>query len=140
MVEGACWVAHDRLTVSPDRAQRIYDLARQYWGGARQPAGWTVEFGTGTMVHVDVGAGGSEVRHVVDGVSLDGYYCPDHRVILARPLDPEGDCVEFSAIFHELGHFWGAREGQDSKLFGMWSLLEEARKGSGWKMCHPDPD
>jgi hypothetical protein len=110
-------VARDGLTLTADRAQRIYDLGRAYWGGARDLSGWTVEFATGT--------------------SLDGYCCSTHRLILARPLDPEGDCIELSAIFHELGHFWGARDERDPRLFGMWELLEEARDGSTWNRCRP---
>jgi hypothetical protein len=136
-VGGGCWVTHDGLTLSVDRAQRIYDLGRTYWRGNRDLSGWTVAFATGTVVHVDQDAGGADVPHVVDGKSLDGYYCPTHRLILARPLDPDGDCIELSAVFHELGHFWGARDERDPRLFGMWELLEEARDGSTWNRCHP---
>src|SRR5512137_2611760 len=50
---GMCWVARDGLTVTADRAQRVYDIARRHWGGTSDPEGWTVEIGLEPIVHED---------------------------------------------------------------------------------------
>ena len=132
-VGGMCWIGHDGITVTPERAARIYQIARRHWGEDRDPAGWTVEFGIQPVVHVDQDVAGAAVRHAVDGVSYFGWACPQHRLIVIQPFDGS-DCIERSVIFHELGHAWGVPEG-DPRLYGEYVLMREAMEGSGWPGC-----
>jgi len=131
--DGICWVGRDGLTVSRDRATRVVEIARNYWGQASAPEGWTVEFGTEPIAHVDHDVSGASVTHVVDGVAYFGWACPRHRLILVQPF-AGGDCIERSVIFHELGHAWGVHEG-DARLYGEYGLMRRAMEASGWRGC-----
>jgi hypothetical protein len=135
---GMCWVARDGVTISAVRAQRVNDIAKRFWGGTTDPEGWTVEIGSEPVVHVDRDRTGVDVVHVVDGSAYDGWYCPAHRRLIVRPYLADADCFEASAIFHELGHYWGARDGEDARLYGEWPRMREAMVGSGWAGC-PGP-
>jgi hypothetical protein len=132
---GMCWVARDGVTVTAARAQRVYDIAKRYWGGTTDPEGWTVEIGIEPVVHVDRDSTGVAVSHVVDGSAFDGWFCPRHRRLIVRPYLAGADCFEASAIFHELGHYWGARDGEDARLYGEWALMREAMNGAGGDGC-----
>jgi len=128
-----CWVARDGVTLTEERAERIYGIAKRFWGESRDPRGWTVEFAITPVVHVDRDASGVEVGHSVDGVDYFGWACKEHRVIVVRPFGA-ADCVERSVIFHELGHAWGVQDG-DPRLYGEYDLMREAMEGSGWRGC-----
>jgi hypothetical protein len=130
---GVCWVGRDGLTISEERASRVYAIAKRYWGQASDPEGWTVEFGRAPVVHVDHDAAGAAAAHTVDGRAYYGWACPQHRVILVHPFDDE-DCIEQSAIFHEFGHAWGVPEG-DPRLYGEYFLMREAMEATGWRGC-----
>jgi hypothetical protein len=132
-VGGMCWVGRDGVTVTEERAERVYAIARRFWEKDSDPAGWTVEFAVAPVAHVDRDASGREVAHVVDGVDYFGWACREHRLIVVQPFGG-ADCIERSVIFHELGHAWGVREG-DPRLYGEYSLMREAMEGSGWRGC-----
>jgi hypothetical protein len=130
---GVCWIGRDGLTVSQVRADRVLEIATRYWGRGSAPEGWTVEFGTEPIAHVDHDVDGVPVTHVVDGIDYFGWACPQHRLILVQPFDG-ADCIERSVIFHELGHAWGVREG-DPRLYGEYALMRQAMEASGWRGC-----
>jgi hypothetical protein len=130
---GMCWVARDGVTLTEARVERIYGIARRYWGEPGEPRGWTVEFALAPTVHVDHDASGAEVAHSVDGVNYFGWACREHRLIVVQPFGA-ADCVERSVIFHELGHAWGVQEG-DPRLYAEYDLMREAMEGSGWRGC-----
>ena len=132
---GMCWVGRDGITVTAERAARVHGIARRYWGGTTDAEGWTVEIGLEPVVHVDRDGTGADVVHVVDGSAYDGWFCPQHRLLLVRPYLAGADRFEISAIFHELGHYWGARDGEDPRLYGEWALMQEAVEESGWPGC-----
>jgi hypothetical protein len=132
-VSGVCWVGRDGLTVSGERAARVLDIARRYWGQTSAPEGWTVEFGIEPIDHVDHDVSGVAETHTVDGLQYFGWACPMHRLILVQPF-AAADCIERSVVFHELGHAWGVREG-DPRLYGEYSLMREAMESSGWVGC-----
>ncbi len=108
-------------------------IATRYWGLGSAPEGWTVEFGTEPIAHVDHDVAGAPVTHVVDGIDYFGWACPQHRLILVQPF-AGADCIERSVIFHELGHAWGVREG-DPRLYGEYALMRQAMEASGWRGC-----
>jgi len=132
-VEGVCWVGRDGLTVSQARASQVLEIARRYWGQARAPEGWTVEFGAEPIAHVDHDVSGAAVTHTVDGLHYFGWACPQHRLIVVQPF-AGADCIERSVIFHELGHAWGIPEG-DPRLYGEYVLMREAMDATGWRGC-----
>ncbi len=136
-VGGMCWVAGPGVTLTQDRADRIYAIARRYWGQSRDPGPWTVEF-TVTPVTLleDVPGTGKIARHV-DGVENFGWASPAARRIVVLPFGSE-DCIERSVIFHELGHAWGVREG-DPRLYGEYALMREAMESSDWPTCLGGP-
>jgi hypothetical protein len=133
-----CWVARDGVTLTQARAERIYGIAKRFWGESRDPRGWTVEFAIAPVVHVDRDGAGVEIGHTVDGVGYFGFACREHRVIVVHPFGA-ADCVERSVIFHELGHAWGVPEG-DPRLYGEYDLMREAMEGSGWRGCLDEED
>jgi hypothetical protein len=132
-VGGMCWIGRDGVTVTEERADRVYDIARRFWGESRDRKGWTVEFSIAPVDHVDRDASGAEVTRSVDGTDYFGWACQEHRLIVVHPFGA-ADCIERSVIFHELGHAWGVEDG-DPRLHGEYVLMREAMDGSGWRGC-----
>jgi hypothetical protein len=132
-VDGVCWIGRDGLTVTAERVSRIATIARRHFGAESDPAGWTVVFVREPEAHVDHDPAGASVSHVVDGVEYHGWACPAHRAIVVRPFDGE-DCIERSAVFHELGHAGGPR-GAPPRLYAEYPLMLEAMQASRWKGC-----
>jgi hypothetical protein len=116
---GICWEAQDGISVTRERAERVFDEAKALWGPSRPDlSGWRIQF-----------------RHsqpVVDGEAYDGYTFGTSRVIVVAPF--AADCFERSAVFHELGHAWGHDHG-DSRMSGEWRFIREAMEGSSWPGC-----
>lgn len=83
---GICWMGRDGVTVSQARASRVYEIARKFWGQKGALEGWTVEFASEPVVHVDQDASGASVSHVVDGLHYFGWACPQHRLIIVQPF------------------------------------------------------
>ncbi len=137
-VDGVCWEARDGITLSEPRVARIAAIARRHWGAPSDPEGWTVLFVRSPEAHVDHDPAGASVSHRVDGIDYHGWACPSHRLIVVRPFDG-ADCIERSVVFHELGHAWGAREG-DPRLYAGYDLMREAMEASGWKGCLGEDD
>jgi len=134
---GACWLGRDGVTVSQARASLVYEIARKFWVQNDALEGWTVEFGSEPVVHVDQDASGASVSHVVDGLHYFGWACPEHRLIIVQPF-AAADCMERSVVFHELGHAWGIKEG-DPRLYGEYFLMREAMDATGWHGCQGMP-
>jgi hypothetical protein len=132
-VGGMCWIGRDGVTVTEARAQKVYSIARRFWGERHDPGRWTIEFAKAPVVHVDHEGQGAEVSHAIDGADYFGWACSEHRLIVVHPFG-EADCIERSVIFHELGHAWGVEEG-DPRLYGEYVLMREAMEGSAWKGC-----
>ena len=83
---GACWLGRDGVTVSQARASLVYEIARKFWVQKDALEGWTVEFGSEPVVHVDQDSSGASVSHVVDGLHYFGWACPQHRLIIFQPF------------------------------------------------------
>jgi len=124
LARGICWEGKDGITVSRERAERVFDAARVLWGAPRRDlAGWSVEF--------------SHSPPVVDGERFDGYCFGDSRLIVVAPF--AADCFERSAIFHELGHAWGF-DHDDPRMSGEWRSIHDAMVGSRWSGCEMEKD
>jgi hypothetical protein len=134
---GICWLGRDGVTVSQERASRVYEIAREFWGQKGDLDGWTVEFVIEPIVHLDHGASGASEAHVVDGLQYFGWACPQHRLIIVQPF-AAADCMERSVVFHELGHAWGIKEG-DPRLYGEYFLMREAMDATDWHGCQELP-
>jgi hypothetical protein len=132
-VGGMCWIGRAGVTVTEARAQRVYSIARRFWGESHDPGMWTIEFAIAPVLHVDHEGSGVEVSRAIDGADYFGWACSEHRLIVVHPF-AEADCIERSVIFHELGHAWGVEEG-DPRLYGEYVLMREAMDASGWRGC-----
>lgn len=133
-VGGMCWVGREGVTLTEARAERVYAIARRFWGESRDPGGWTVEFAIAPVLHVDRDPSGIEVSRTIDGIDYFGWACREHRLIVVHPFG-ESDCIERSVIFHELGHAWGVEEG-DPRFYGEYMLMREAMDGAAWQGCN----
>jgi hypothetical protein len=132
-VGGMCWIGRDGVTVTEARAQKVYSIARRFWGESHDPGRWTIEFAIAPVLHADHEGSGAEESRAIDGTDYFGWACSEHRLIVVHPFG-EADCIERSVIFHELGHAWGVEEG-DSRLHGEYFLMREAMDASGWRGC-----
>jgi hypothetical protein len=118
-VEGVCWVARGRISLSTERAVRVMDVAARVWGGsAPNLSGWRIE--------LDL------KRTVVDGQEYDGYTWANAHFIVVTPGAP--DCFEDSALLHELGHAWGFGH-DDPRMSAGWAHVKDAMRNSGWPGC-----
>ena len=121
---GICWEGKDGISVSRERAERVFGAAKALWGAhQRDLPGWRIEF--------------RRSPPVVDGVAFDGYCWGEARLIVVAPF--VADCFERSAIFHELGHAWGFHE-DDPRMSGEWRSIHEAMKESKWPGCEFEGD
>jgi hypothetical protein len=123
-VRGACWVAQDGVSISPERAERLMDVAAALW----RPEvpflpGWRIEL-TPRWV-------------VVDGERYGGYTWASSRTIVVTSGSP--DCFEGSAILHELGHAWGHGE-DDPRMASAWPWILEAMHHSAWPGCEVEDE
>jgi hypothetical protein len=130
---GACWSGGQGVTVTAERASRILEIARRHYGVEVDPEGWTIQFASTPVTHEDLEMGGTVATYHVDGSAYHGFACARHRLIVVLPFGG-ADCIERSAIFHELGHAWGAAEG-DALLYGEYDLMREAMEGAAWDGC-----
>ena len=120
---GICWVAKDGITLTKERVDRLFTTAAAVWG-VRDPdlPGWRVEF--------------TRERAVIDGEEYDGYTWGHARFIVVAPFAP--DCIERSAIIHELGHAWGFGH-DDPRMWAEWRYIRETMERSGWPGCAVEP-
>ena len=121
---GICWEGKDGITVSRERAERVFVAAKVLWGARqRELPGWRIEF--------------RRSPPLVDGRTFDGYCWGDERLIVVAPF--AADCFERSAILHELGHAWGFHE-DDPRMSGEWIFIRETMKESHWPGCEMEGD
>jgi hypothetical protein len=122
LARGICWEGKDGISVSQQRAERVFDAASALWGAPRRDlAGWRIEF--------------RHAQPVVDGERFDGYTFAEAQVIIVAPFAP--DCFERSAVFHELGHAWGFGH-DDARMSGEWRFIHQAMVDSGWPGCEAE--